>query len=51
MGRAPCCNKEAVKKGSWSEDEDSLLRSWVEKNGCEKWQTVAELSGNEITLS
>lgn len=33
MGRAPCCDKANVKKGPWSAEEDSKLKSYIEKNG------------------
>lgn len=33
MGRAPCCNKENVKKGPWSPEEDAKLKAYIEKNG------------------
>ncbi|XAR51407.1 hypothetical protein NMG60_11006027 [Bertholletia excelsa] len=33
MGRAPCCDKNNVKKGPWSPDEDAILKSYIEKHG------------------
>ncbi|KAG0466113.1 hypothetical protein HPP92_017162 [Vanilla planifolia] len=33
MGRAPCCDKANVKKGPWSPEEDSKLKSYIEQNG------------------
>ncbi|KAL6847457.1 hypothetical protein ACP4OV_023310 [Aristida adscensionis] len=33
MGRSPCCDKAAVKRGAWSEEEDARLRSYVERHG------------------
>lgn len=33
MGRAPCCDKDNVKRGPWSPDEDVVLRSYIEKHG------------------
>ncbi|XP_020597372.1 transcription factor RAX3-like, partial [Phalaenopsis equestris] len=33
MGRAPCCDKEKVKKGQWSPEEDAKLKSYIEQNG------------------
>ncbi|AEE86837.1 myb domain protein 87 [Arabidopsis thaliana] len=33
MGRAPCCDKMAVKKGPWSTEEDAVLKSYIEKHG------------------
>ncbi|KAJ8532817.1 hypothetical protein K7X08_015706 [Anisodus acutangulus] len=33
MGRAPCCDKENVKKGPWSPEEDAKLKEYIEKLG------------------
>nr|GMC89666.1 transcription factor RAX2-like [Ipomoea batatas] len=33
MGRAPCCDKEKVKRGPWSPEEDEKLKEYIEKNG------------------
>ncbi|PUZ68042.1 hypothetical protein GQ55_3G482800 [Panicum hallii var. hallii] len=33
MGRSPCCDKAAVKRGPWSEEEDARLRSYIEQHG------------------
>ncbi|CAJ2636599.1 unnamed protein product [Trifolium pratense] len=41
MGRSPCCDKSKVKRGSWSHEEDVILRNYLNKHG---------LAGNWITL-
>ncbi|OIW08549.1 hypothetical protein TanjilG_03225 [Lupinus angustifolius] len=33
MGRAPCCDKANVKRGSWSTEEDSKLKDYIQKHG------------------
>ncbi|KAM5559740.1 transcription factor RAX2 [Rosa sericea] len=33
MGRAPCCDKDNVKKGPWSPEEDAKLKEYIEKYG------------------
>ncbi|KAK1276261.1 Transcription factor RAX3 [Acorus gramineus] len=33
MGRAPCCDKENVKKGPWSPEEDVTLKAYIEEHG------------------
>ncbi|XP_062022703.1 transcription factor RAX1-like [Rosa rugosa] len=33
MGRAPCCDKTNVKRGPWSPEEDSKLKSYIELHG------------------
>uniref|UniRef100_A0ACD5T7M3 Uncharacterized protein n=1 Tax=Avena sativa TaxID=4498 RepID=A0ACD5T7M3_AVESA len=41
MGRAPCCDKERVKRGPWAPEEDDQLRSYVRAHG---------IGGNWIAL-
>ncbi|CAL4983607.1 unnamed protein product [Urochloa decumbens] len=41
MGRAPCCDKARVKKGPWSPEEDTKLKTYIEEHGT---------SGNWISL-
>ncbi|CAK9152763.1 unnamed protein product [Ilex paraguariensis] len=33
MGRAPCCDKAKVKRGPWSPEEDTTLKSYVQRYG------------------
>ncbi|KAJ4827779.1 hypothetical protein Tsubulata_021251 [Turnera subulata] len=33
MGRAPCCDKNNVKKGPWSPEEDAKLKAYIEQHG------------------
>ncbi|XP_045829341.1 transcription factor RAX3-like isoform X1 [Trifolium pratense] len=33
MGRAPCCDKANVKRGPWSPEEDSKLKSYIQQYG------------------
>ncbi|CAA2995525.1 transcription factor MYB36-like [Olea europaea subsp. europaea] len=33
MGRAPCCDKDNVKRGPWSSEEDAKLKTYMEKYG------------------
>lgn len=33
MGRAPCCDKNNVKRGPWSPEEDAKLKSFIDKYG------------------
>ncbi|KAF0915610.1 hypothetical protein E2562_037465 [Oryza meyeriana var. granulata] len=33
MGRSPCCDKAAVKRGPWTAEEDARLRSYIEQHG------------------
>lgn len=49
MGRAPCCDKMAVKKGPWSTEEDAVLKSYIEKHGTgNNWISLPQRIGISI---
>ncbi|KAB1210709.1 Myb-related protein Myb4 [Morella rubra] len=33
MGRAPCCDKDGVKRGAWTPEEDQILVQYINKHG------------------
>ncbi|KAK3217912.1 hypothetical protein Dsin_011882 [Dipteronia sinensis] len=43
--RAPCCDKNLVKRGPWSPEEDLKLFSFVQKNGHENWRNLPKQAG------
>ncbi|KAL6594021.1 hypothetical protein ACP70R_048922 [Stipagrostis hirtigluma subsp. patula] len=45
MGRAPCCDKEGVKKGPWTPEEDLVLVSYVQDHGAANWRAVPAKTG------
>ncbi|KAG2711298.1 hypothetical protein I3760_04G070600 [Carya illinoinensis] len=45
MGRAPCCDKEGVKKGAWSPEEDQILVRYISKHGHGSWRTLPKHAG------
>lgn len=45
MGRPPCCDKEGVKKGPWTPEEDIMLVSYVQEHGAGNWRTVPSNTG------
>ncbi|XP_022766137.1 transcription factor RAX2 [Durio zibethinus] len=46
MGRAPCCDKANVKKGSWSPEEDAKLKEYIEKHGSgANWIALPQKAG------
>lgn len=45
MVRAPVVDKDGVKRGAWSLEEDQKLRAYVEKYGPWKWREVPRLAG------
>ncbi|ONK65654.1 uncharacterized protein A4U43_C07F39310 [Asparagus officinalis] len=45
MGRAPCCDKEGLKKGPWTPEEDQKLIAYIQKHGCGSWRTLPKNAG------
>ncbi|KAB5512843.1 hypothetical protein DKX38_029871 [Salix brachista] len=45
MVRAPYFDKNGVKKGAWSREEDDKLREHVEKYGLWKWREIPKFAG------
>lgn len=45
MGRPPCCDKEGVKKGPWTPEEDILLVSYIQEHGPGNWRNVPSNAG------
>ncbi|KAL2467234.1 MYB-like protein [Abeliophyllum distichum] len=45
MGRAPCCEKNGLKKGPWTPEEDQKLIDYIHKNGCGNWRTLPKNAG------
>nr|CAB3495781.1 unnamed protein product [Digitaria exilis] len=45
MGRPPCCDKEGVKKGPWTPEEDLILVSYVQDHGPGNWRSVPANTG------
>ncbi|KAF5466695.1 hypothetical protein F2P56_016600 [Juglans regia] len=45
MGHHSCCNKQKVKKGLWSPEEDDKLIKYISANGHGSWSSVPRLAG------
>ncbi|KAM7504746.1 hypothetical protein LguiB_003650 [Lonicera macranthoides] len=45
MGRAPCCDKNEVKKGAWTPQEDKILVDYITNNGRGTWRSLPKLAG------
>ncbi|KAF3322955.1 myb-related protein 306-like protein [Carex littledalei] len=45
MVRPPCCDKEGVKKGPWTPEEDITLVSYIQEHGPGNWRAVPALTG------
>ncbi|KAL2323435.1 hypothetical protein Fmac_027814 [Flemingia macrophylla] len=45
MGRAPCCEKMGLKKGTWTPEEDQILTNHINKHGHKNWRALPKLAG------
>ncbi|KQJ97103.1 transcription factor MYB4 [Brachypodium distachyon] len=45
MGRAPCCDKEGLRRGAWSPDEDQLLADYIAQHGHPNWRALPKHAG------
>ncbi|MFS8013202.1 putative transcription factor MYB-HB-like family [Helianthus anomalus] len=45
MVRAPCIDKNGIKKGAWSEEEDNKLRDYIERYGHWNWRELPKYAG------
>ncbi|KAL0328201.1 UNVERIFIED_CONTAM: Transcription factor [Sesamum calycinum] len=45
MGRTPCCDKNGLKKGPWTPEEDMKLTQYIEMHGPGNWRTLPKNAG------
>ncbi|XP_022870460.1 transcription factor MYB41-like [Olea europaea var. sylvestris] len=45
MGRSPCCEKNGVKKGPWTSEEDTKLIQYIQEHGACNWRTLPKNAG------
>ncbi|OAY26080.1 transcription factor MYB102 [Manihot esculenta] len=45
MGRAPCCDKNGLKKGPWTPEEDQKMIDFIQKHGYGNWRTLPKKAG------
>ncbi|KAL8253583.1 hypothetical protein R6Q59_031804 [Mikania micrantha] len=45
MGRQPCCEKNGLRRGPWTLDEDHKLMTFILNNGIQCWRIVPKLAG------
>ena len=44
-GRAPCCAKVGLNKGSWTPEEDMRLIAYIQKYGHANWRALPKQAG------
>lgn len=45
MGRIPCCEKDNVKRGQWTPEEDHKLTSYIAQHGTRNWRLIPKHAG------
>ncbi|XP_042377414.1 transcription factor MYB41-like [Zingiber officinale] len=45
MGRTPCCDRDDLKKGPWTPEEDQKLVVCIQKHGQGNWRTLPKKAG------
>ncbi|OEL18648.1 Myb-related protein Myb4 [Dichanthelium oligosanthes] len=45
MGRAPCCEKDGLRRGAWSPEEDQRLLEYISQNGHPNWRALPRHAG------
>ncbi|KAE8686273.1 Transcription factor MYB39 [Hibiscus syriacus] len=45
MGRTPCSDKNSLKKGPWTPEEDQMLTHYIKKHGYGNWRTLPKNAG------
>ncbi|PIN13463.1 Transcription factor, Myb superfamily [Handroanthus impetiginosus] len=44
-GRKPCCEKEGIRRGAWTAEEDKILVDFITQNGHGTWRNLPKLAG------
>jgi len=47
-GRAPCCAKVGLNKGSWTPEEDMRLIAYIQKYGHANWRALPKQAGTYV---
>ncbi|XP_030542692.1 transcription factor MYB53 [Rhodamnia argentea] len=45
MGRSPCCERNGLKKGPWSSEEDKKLLDFIQQHGHGSWISLPKRAG------
>uniref|UniRef100_A0A7N1A830 Uncharacterized protein n=1 Tax=Kalanchoe fedtschenkoi TaxID=63787 RepID=A0A7N1A830_KALFE len=45
MGRIPCCEKDSVKRGQWTPEEDNKLAAYIAQYGTKNWRLIPKNAG------
>ncbi|XP_078434702.1 transcription factor MYB80-like [Wolffia australiana] len=45
MGRVPCCERDIVKRGQWTPEEDNKLAAYIAQHGTRNWRLIPKNAG------
>ncbi|EEF36615.1 r2r3-myb transcription factor, putative [Ricinus communis] len=45
MGKSSCCDKNGLKKGPWTAEEDQKLIDYIQKHGHGRWRILPKNAG------
>eukprot|EP00253_Pinus_taeda_P000869 PITA_00869 len=45
MGRSPCCSKQGLNRGTWTEKEDMILSEYIRLHGNGGWRNLPQKAG------
>lgn len=48
--RSPYYDKNGIKRGAWSKEEDDMLRAYVERYGHSNWRQLPKHAGITLEL-
>lgn len=51
MGRAPCCDKNGLKKGPWTPEEDLKLIDYIQNHGPGNWRALPKNAGMHLYIN
>ena len=51
MGRVPCCEKDNVKRGQWTPEEDNKLLSYITQYGTRNWRLIPKNAGTYVATA
>jgi myb proto-oncogene protein len=52
MGRSPCCdNKNGLKKGPWTNEEDQKLINYINTHGPGNWRNLPKNAGTNYYMN
>ena len=50
MVKAPFYEKNGLKKGAWTPEEDDKLRSFIQRYGHSNWYKLPKLAGKKLYI-